>query len=403
MPIARLLISAAICSCIVVSASRIGIAAEGRVEPRVTQSANEFGAKVLAQLAGPGASANVVVSPFSLDSALGMLTLAADGKTLSLLQSVRGGERPPQNRLDEELKLQRALPAASTQDLTLRIANSAWLKLNAVPRPAFVYGLRGIYDADVTNVDFAKPGAAETINAWVKTNTEGLIPKIVDDLDARTEFMLINTTYFKGKWAVPFDASATQQAAFTRFDGSKRDVPLINASIELAYAAAEQWHAVRIPYHGNRFDMVVVTTKEPAEAANLRDKLGALGVLNALRSARFERQEVNLSLPRFRTEFGSDLTSTLGRLGLGPAFARTADYRGIAKSRLHAPAVIQRTVVEVSEEGTEAAAATAVGATRALAGPEPVTFAADRPFYFSIVDNETGAMLFMGLIADPAA
>ena len=405
MLLAQIILSAAIGSTIAMSGLRIALAditVENHAAPRLTRSSNELGAKLLAQLSGPGTAANVVVSPFSLDSALGMLTLAADGKTLSLLRSVRGAEGSLQDKLDEELRVQRAVSSASTPDLTLHVANSAWLKLKERPRPAFVYGLRGIYDAGVKNVDFAKSDTVDAINAWTNANTKGVIPRIVDNLDARTEFLLINTTYFKGKWAIPFEASATRDAAFTRFDGSKHDVPMMNASIELAYAESEHWHAIKIPYQGNRFEMMVLTAKEPTGAAKLRDEVGAVGLFKSLVLARFEPQDVELSLPRFRAEYGADITAALGRLGLGPVFGRSADYRGLTKSRLHAAEIIQRSVVEVSEEGTEAAAATAIGANRSLAAPEPVAFVADRPFYFGIVDKDTGIVLFMGLIADPA-
>lgn len=406
MLLARIILSVVIGGLVATSGPRRVSAqgtAEARPPSRLTQASNELGAKVLAQLGGSAPASNVVVSPYSLDSALGMLTLAADGKTLSLLRAFRGTEGAPGNPLDDAFKQQQALFSASTPDVVLRIANSAWLKPNIMPRLAFTAGLQYLYNATLSTVDFAKPGTADIINAWVKDKTEGAIAHVVDALDAQTEFLLVNTTYFKGKWAVPFEVSATHDAPFTRFDGSRHDVPVMNATVELAYAAVDQWHAVKIAYAGDRFEMAVVTSKDPAEAASLRDKVGATGVLNALAAAPFEPQEVTLSLPRFRADYGADLTAALGRLGLAAAFGRSADYRAISRTKLRAAAVIQRCIVEVAEQGTVAAAATAIGATRALGAREPVAFAADRPFYFAIIDRTTGTLLFMGLIADPAA
>jgi serpin B len=299
------------------------------------------------------------------------------------------------------MKLQQSLRDASTADLTVNIANSIWLKPKAQPWPAFVMAARTVYDAGVTNVDFSKAETVELVNAWVKSKTHDVIPSVVDRLDPRSEFLLVNTTYFKAKWASRFDASATRDAPFTRIDGTKRDVPMMNASLPLEYTAADQWHAVKIAYQGNRFEMRVLTAKEPDGSDYLKSRLGATGALKALATSKFDVQDVNLSLPRFRTEYGVDLTAPLNRLGLAAAFGRAANYRGITKSALLGASAIQRTVVEVTEDGTQAAAATAVGPTRSLETPEPIAFAANRPFFFGIFDKETGTMLFFGYVADP--
>jgi leukocyte elastase inhibitor len=213
--------------------------------------------------------------------------------------------------------------------------------------------------------------------------------------------MLINATMFKGKWAAPFDAASTRNEPFTRANGSKHDVPMMNAAVKLRYARTARWHAVAIPYAGSRFEMVVMTARNPAKIQAVRKELSRKSFIQALDGVAMEERDVILKLPRFKAEFGADLTPVLAQLGLAPAFGPQADYRGITSAPLRGLTVIQRAMIEVTEQGTEAAAATAVTTTRSLEGPEPVTFAADRPFVFGIVDSVTGAVLFVGSIADP--
>jgi serine protease inhibitor len=352
-------------------------------------------------LSGSNASSNVVLSPFSLDTALGILALGAGGNTQKALRAVRALDGFPSESMDAEMKLQQSIRDASGTDLTVSIANSVWLKPKAEPRQAFVLEARAVFDAGVTNVDFSKSETLDAVNAWVSSKTHDVIPRVVDNLDPRNEFLLINTTYFKAKWASRFEPSATREMPFTRLDGSKHNVPMMHASLPLEYALSDEWHAVKIAYQGNRFEMRLLTSKQPVGSNMLKSNLGAVGAFNALVASTFDVQDVNLSLPRFRAEYGADLTPQLNRLGLAAALGRGANYRGITKVSVQGASLIQRTVVEVAEEGTQAAAATAVGATRSLEVPDPIAFSADRPFFFGIFDKETGAVLFFGYIADP--
>jgi serine protease inhibitor len=362
-------------------------------------SSDRFGMKVFNGLLSSGSSASLVMSPYSLGAALDMLALGAEGKTATLLQE-RGGQPAPSSG-ENPAKLYRSLAGASSGDVILRLANSVWLRPNAEPLQSYVSSAQAAFDAQVKTIDFAQPASGGKINAWVKGATQDVIPSVIDRLDPRTEFMLINTTYFKGKWAVPFEAAKTNPAPFTRADGSKHDVPMMNASLSLQYADGPQWHAVAIPYRGERFEMIVMTAKAATKSADVRAELGGKEFIAALEKIEWRDQEVALRLPRFRVEFGTDLTPLLKQLGLSDALGPNADYRKITKEPLRAITVLQRAVVEVTEEGTEAAAATTVTGTRSV--KLPVTFSADRPFFFAIVDTRTGTVLFIGHIADPAA
>jgi serpin B len=359
---------------------------------------NRFGMMVFNGLLSSGRRSALVMSPYSLGAALDLLALGAEGKTATLLKE-RGGQ--PVASGEDGAKLHHSLASASSDDVILRLASSVWLRPNAEPRQAYISAAQGDFDAQVTTIDFAQPASADKINAWVKGATQGVIPGVVDELDPQIEFMLINTTYFKGKWAVPFDAAHTGPAPFTRADGSKHDVPMMNAALRMQYADGPQWHAVMIPYRGERFQMIVMTAKDTAKSSDVRAELGGSEFMAALEKINWRSQDVVLRLPRFRAEFGADLTPLLMRFGLSAAFSPNADYRKITKEPLGTLTVFQRALVEVTEEGTEAAAATTVTATRSIG--QHVAFSADRPFFFGIIDTQTGTILFIGHVADPAA
>ncbi len=358
---------------------------------------NRFGITVFNGLLSSGSRQALVMSPYSLGAALDMLALGAEGKTATMLKE-RGGE--PGASGEDAAKLYRSLAGASSDDVILRLANSVWLRPNAEPLQGYISAALGAFDAQVKTIDFGQQASANKINAWVKGATQDVIPSVVDELNPQTEFMLINTTYFKGKWAVPFDAAHTGPAPFTRADGSKHDVPMMNAALSLQYADGPQWHAVMIPYRGERFEMIVMTAKDPISSSDVRAELGGSEFMAALETINWRTREVVLRLPRFRAEFGADLTPLLMKLGLSGALGPNADYRGITKEPLGAMTVLQRALVEVTEEGTEAAAATTVTATRSIG--QHLAFSADRPFFFAIIDKQTGTVLFVGHIADPA-
>ncbi len=384
------------------STNPAGATADAAGIKNAAQQANVFGAKVLDRLLGRGTATTVVVSPYSINSALDLLTLGAAGHTATVL-TARRGIPPSKKALAEQQALNHALSAASTPDVVLQMANSVWLKPGALALPAYVSAIHDGYGATVTNVDFASPATTGVVNDWVKQNTQNVIERIVDKLEPTTEFLLVNTTYFKGKWAIPFDKAETRPAPFTRADGSKHDVPMMAATTRLGYAETPRWHAVAIPYRGDRFEMIVVTAKNPAQTIAVQHELQSTGFVQALHGIKFAAHEIELRLPRFRAEYGSDLTDVLTRLGLGPAFGSSSDYRKLTATRLQSARVVHRAVVAVDEEGTEAAAATAVIGTRSAVAAQPVQFVVDRPFAFGIVDRLTGAVLFIGYVADPTA
>jgi serpin B len=238
------------------------------------------------------------------------------------------------------------------------------------------------------------------INSWAKQASRGLIPRIVEQLDAEARFVLANVVYFNGAWASAFDTARTANAPFTRVDGSKRDVAMMDATMAVEFAEFDDLRAVWLPYDGKEIAMFVVAPGErqgpTAVAEALKRK--SLGALMAETQKKQRIAALQVRLPRFRAESRLDVTSALSGLGLGAAFSAGANYNAINKGGGGPLHVTHRAVLEVNESGTKAAA-TAITADRSLSAKP--SFSADRPFAVAIVHRPTGAILFAGYIADP--
>jgi serpin B len=349
---------------------------------------------------------NVVVSPASAGLALSLALEGASGATRDSLAAVLGfagadtGEVTRRNAA-----LVDALRCAP--EVTLAVANAVWTRADLSFEPAFADRLRGAYRADIAALDLTSPEAVDRINAWARDATAGRIPIVLaEPLDARTAAVLTNAVYFKGRWASEFDPTVTTPRPFHRADGSVAPRPLMTRSGDVAYAAGEGFRVVRLPYRGERLAMYVALPDSGLAPAAARAQV----TLERFRSAAaaVAPRPVVLALPRFRAECTAELAPAVAALGAASAFdpARAEFGRMLAPRdaarRLWLDRVVQRTFVEVNEEGTEAAAVTAGVMVDSSAPAPPIAFVVDRPFLFAIRDDHTGAILFLGWIADPA-
>jgi serpin B len=247
-------------------------------------------------------------------------------------------------------------------------------------------------------LDFAAPDAAATINRWVTTATNQRIRELVTPADLQQALLVLtNAVHFKGLWAAPFDEANTEERDFTLLDGRRRRHPMMVQSGRYAYYEDEHLQAVSLPYGRGRVDMVVLLP---------RPALPITAFLAALTTERWQAwtsqlhpMEGKIVLPRFKVTYGTDLLPALTALG-GASFAGP-DFLGMGAGPLVIGQVIHKTFLEVDEEGTEAAAATAVVMRKSLA--QPFCMVVDRPFLCAIRDRETGALLFIGLVLDPTA
>jgi len=287
---------------------------------------------------------------------------------------------------------------------SLHVANALWGQQGYPFQPAFLDVLAQNYGAGLRLLDFkgAPEPARQTINRWVEEQTAEKIKDLLPEgsIDALTRLVLTNAIYFNAGWLHPFEVSATQDGTFHLLDGSTVTVPMMHESESLGYGQGQGWQAVELPYVGGELSMVILLPDEGQfeafarglDAAKLGDALSAIGPA-----------QVALRMPRFKFEAGTRLKDALSKLGMAQAFSRDADLSAMTgQPDLYIDNVYHKAFVAVDEKGTEAAAATAVVMELKAMPAQPKEVTVDRPFIFLIRDVETGAILFLGHVVNPA-
>lgn len=363
-----------------------------------------------------GKDGNLVFSPYSISSALAMTYAGARGMTEEEMASAlrwtltQGELHPAFNKIDLELEsLGLAAPAPGLgegEPLRLSIANSVWAQANLAVIQEFLDTLAANYGAGLRTVDFvnAPQAARQAINDWVSEETAGRIkdlmpPEAIDDL---TRLVLANAIYFKASWLEPFDPKDTTDSAFHLLDGSEVTVPMMQESrLRTRYAEAGGVQSVEIPYYPKNASFVLILPPE-GEFERFEESLDAETIDEILSG--MSEADVDLRMPKFEFESDVDLKDPLKALGMEKAFdSERADFTGIAVEgviNLYISDALHKALISVNEEGTEAAASTAVIVSEESAHPF-AEVSADRPFVFLIRDNATGTVLFMGRVVDP--
>lgn len=348
-----------------------------------------------------GKPGNVVLSPLSIGTAMSMLLSGARGETQTELSMILHHTLAPADIAEASgalaAKLVPDAKAASPSRLLTANALMITSKTDNISED-YTALLASKYGAEV----FA--GAKlDDINGWVAKKTEDKIPKILDKLDDDSEAVILNAVYFKSAWAEPFNPALTTESPFTAGGTKAIKVPTMHAERRLPIVEGKGYRATRIPYSDPALGLVVVLPNEAGGLGAVADSLKGAAVralLDELQTA--SPNPVALALPRFKAELGSDLLEVFASLGLKPE----GDYSAITKEGpIKIGQIMHKALIEVNEEGTEAAAATAVEMVgRSMQpAPKPVPFVVDRPFLFLLTDQNTGAVLFMGRIDDPSA
>ena len=377
----------------------------------VAAAADAFGVDLYRRLAADGQ--NLVFSPASIAAALQLALIGARGSTAGQLAAALHldgpGEPDPAAAAGDGLRLlSGVIQSADGAETTLRAPNTLWVQAGLPLEPSFLSQVQDVAAAVVQETDFrgAPEQARSAINELIAGQTAGKITNLLgrDAVTAATRLVLANAVYLKARWAFPFTASATRDAPFHPGDGAAPvTVPMMHRTASLPYRRGHGYQAVLLPYQGLPLAMAIVLPDGPLAglAGPLGDGGGGLGPL--LGGA--DRQSVALALPKFRQRTSAALIPVLRQLGVRDAFTDAADFTGITTAeRLLINAVVHQAYIDVDEQGTEAAAATAIG-MRPMAlrrGPEPIPFTVDRPFLFAIADTATGLPLFLGQVTRPA-
>ncbi|WP_297534511.1 serpin family protein [Thermococcus sp.] len=369
----------------------------------VVNASNLFGIGLYKELSGSGG--NVLISPFSVFTALSMVYEGARGKTAWEMTGVL--HLPKNETMRREAFRTLLLDAQRPYGVELTIANALWVQEGYHLKENYLRVIRKYYLGDVRELDFkGNPGGAErTINEWVEEKTNGKIKNLVSGLTPNTRLVITNAVYFKANWTLRFSPSGTHNGTFTLPTGKEVTVPMMTQVGRFNYAETGSFQVLEMPYEGSRFSnfsMVIILPKDANGLKEIEENLSPRFLKAVLSSLKPE--EVKVTIPKFKFEGSYHLGKVLVKMGMKQAFTDGADFSGISEEPIAISDVVHKTFISVAENGTEAAAATAVVLTAASAPgqlPEYKVFKADHPFLFLIVDRDSGLILFMGRLVNP--
>lgn len=363
-------------------------------QDRIIAQNNAFAVKLFEKTAK---MQSTVISPVSVSYLMAMLANGANGQTKT---DIMKALQLTDNDLDEMNALYRMMIqrcGSLDKETTLRIANYFAMNKDVELKNAYANNMKAIYNAGIESLDFTSPKTTAHINNWCKKNTNGMIPSIINNVDANASAYIMNAIFFNGTWADKFNKSNTKNENFKGYTRDILMVPMMHKSDKLLYWANNMYAAVRIPYGNGSYTMTVML---PNEGKSIDE------MLKSMENADFTawRQDaeqciVDLKLPRFTTEADVTLNNIISELGAANIFSSKADFTNIANTNMFVSQMFQKAKIEVSEEGTKAAAVTAAIMTMsALPTEEPkhVTFHANRPFVYMITEANTNAIFFMG-------
>ncbi len=368
-------------------------------------SNNNFGFDLYRELWEHGE--NILISPTSVALALAMVYNGVDGDTKEAMAKVMKTQGINLEELNKNNLALLYFLRTADEKVNLNVANSVWMREGFPFDENFVSQVEEFYLAAVRELDFGDPKAADTINKWVKENTEGLIPDIVEDpIDPLTIMFLINAIYFRGEWTQKFEKEQTIDHKFCTASGKEVMVPMMYQSGSYDYYRERDYQAIRLPYgETERMAMYVFLPNEESCLEDFHIELTGENWESRLSS--FESKEGTILLPRFTLEYEESLNDALKALGMDIAFdpARSDFSRMVpaeVRDDVYISDVKHKTFIEVDEVGTEAAAVTSVEIRVTSMPMYDFNMEVNRPFFYVIHDSETGAILFMGSVNDPS-
>lgn len=343
-----------------------------------------------------------VVSPLSVTYLMSMLANGADGETQQQILATLGwaGEGIQQPSLQDINDYSRMLiekTARLDKAVTVEIANYVAVNKEFKLNSKFQKSVERDYKAGVESLNFTSPSTLKRINDWCNDRTHGMIPSIINELDPDAVSYLMNAIYFNGTWKDKFSKEETKQEMFRGYTRDIQYVDMMHRHGEYFYADGDGYSAVSIPYGNGAFRMTVIL---PSEGSFLRDVMASMdgGKFQALQRS-MEKCNVDLKIPRFTTEVDLPLNDIISALGAPLIFSSQADFSQFARGDFYVSKMFQKAKIEVSEEGTKAAAVTAAIMMMSAMRPEKkrnVVFHADSPFAYIISENSTGSIYFMG-------
>ena len=338
-----------------------------------------------------------IISPLSISYLMGMLANGADGQTRSEILKTLGWKDASVEDINALCKLIMEKAGKLDPATTINIANYIAVNNQHKLKKDFAQTVSDNYKAGVDNLDFTSPNTTKRINSWCKKQTDGMIPEIIDKVEPSAIAYIMNAIYFNGTWKEPFEKKLTKEERFQGYTRDIKKVQMMHNNEEYMYTANDTYAAINLPYGNQTYQMTILLPNADKSIQDVLAKLDAKELEN-LRSG-MSKYSVDLKLPRFTTELSLPLNDIISKLGAPSMFNGSgADFSHFANGDLFISQMFQKAKIEVTEEGTKAAAVTAavMMATCVYNEPRRAQFHANRPFVYIISESNTGAIFFMG-------
>ncbi|MDP4277441.1 MAG: serpin family protein [Bacteroidota bacterium] len=360
------------------------------LQKRVSQD-NAFSLDLLKKTITETNKTNVFISPLSVSMCLGMVWNGAAGTTRTEMEKALQMEGMTVDEINQYYQiLIDSLPQADSKT-KLSLANSIWYKKNFSVKQSFLDVNKNYFKAEIQPLDFASPSAVTTINNWCDSKTNHLISSIIDEIPENAVMYLINALYFKGIWTIQFDPKETRLANFTTEAGTAVPVNMMNKAMKVLYRYDPYAQYVDLPYGNGTFSMTLILPNQGKTTSQVLDYLTPSQLNTVL--AHLDSAFVEIGLPRFKEECKFELNDELIAMGMPQAFTDQADFSNISDWEILISKVLHKTYIEVTEEGTKAAAVTS---TEIVATSIPPQVTVNKPFLFLIREKGTGVILFAG-------
>ncbi|MCK5068768.1 MAG: serpin family protein [Bacteroidales bacterium] len=369
---------------------------------KVIETNNDFGLELLKSVFKTEDAPNVMISPASVSIALGMAYNGAETTTRDAFEEVLNYDGLTREEVNEITRELINVLVTNVKGNLLEIANSIWYNEDFPVKEEFISLNSHYFDAEVRELDFRTAEAVKTINNWVSDKTHGKIDEIIDAIDPAVMMILVNAIYFNCVWETEFDPDDTYQAPFYNEDGTTYgQVEMMHLKSTLNASFTDDYSAVELSYKNGKFSMFLFLPTEENGVNTLVTQLDG-DSWNSWLEGFSEVEKFTVEMPKFEFEYERTLAEDLKSMGLEVAFSDTeADFSGISPVELFISDVIHKTYIKVNEEGTEAAAVTAIIFGTTSAGPQNY-IRLDRPFLFAITENSSKSILFMGKVAEPS-
>ncbi len=363
---------------------------------------NQFGFELFKNLHQREPSDNLFISPSSIATALAMALQGAQGATASEIQETLKLQGFSIQEINDAYKVMLQTLPALDNEVKLRMANSIWYRQGFAVKPPFLEVNNQYYLSEVFSVDFRSPNALPAINGWVNQKTDGLIPKILEQIPDNAVMYILNAIYFKGDWTHQFKEELTAEAPFYKINNSQTTVDMMQfgETKKLPLYTTDNYYVVDLPYGDSVFSMTLLVPRGNLTVADMVAQLDASTWQQMV--ANLEVQEMELKMPKFEMKWEKTLNTVLRDLGIQEAFIPGgANFTGIANADLYIDEVKHKAFIEVDEKGSKAAAVTSIGIGVTSVPVYPVVVL-DKPFLFAIRENQAGNILFLGKMMNPA-